>query len=319
MARPLVSVVLGCLRFLCSLNISPSDPDPRLDDHPFAPASPETFLQALMSTSTPRAPRLSGVPTGLPTPRRSSQTGLPTPRRSIGPSHSSVRHDDLDASQAALSELLQRNPPSTFRSPTLNSSPAGSTTGSTQPPSSTASRRPSSVASSHASGSMAAPPLPRTPGNPSALRRSLASSTSAFPSTPTARVTRARPSLVRPESRQDGRTPARSSLAPRPESRQDARTPARSSFARPESRQDRRTPGRTSTLSVSMLGGRPTFKVGDHVRMESMGMEGTLRFVGEIEGKAGTWAGVELNGGFAGHGKNDGSAGGYVPAACQAL
>lgn len=46
------------------------------------------------------------------------------------------------------------------------------------------------------------------------------------------------------------------------------------------------------------------------MRIESLGFEGTLRFIGEIEGKGGLWAGVELSGGFAGKGKNDGSVGG---------
>ena len=49
------------------------------------------------------------------------------------------------------------------------------------------------------------------------------------------------------------------------------------------------------------------FDVGDNVRIESLGFEGTLRFIGEIDGKSGQWAGVELGGGFAGKGKNDGS------------
>jgi CAP-Gly domain-containing linker protein 1 len=39
-------------------------------------------------------------------------------------------------------------------------------------------------------------------------------------------------------------------------------------------------------------------------------MEGTLQFMGEIEGKSGVWAGVELAPGFAGRGKNDGSVNG---------
>ena len=51
-------------------------------------------------------------------------------------------------------------------------------------------------------------------------------------------------------------------------------------------------------------------ELGDTVRIESLGFEGTLRFIGEIDGKAGMFAGVELGGGFAGRGKNDGSVGG---------
>lgn len=53
-----------------------------------------------------------------------------------------------------------------------------------------------------------------------------------------------------------------------------------------------------------------SFEVGDNVRIESLGFEGTLRYLGEIDEKTGQWAGVELSGGFAGKGKNDGSVSG---------
>jgi dynactin complex subunit len=47
--------------------------------------------------------------------------------------------------------------------------------------------------------------------------------------------------------------------------------------------------------------------VGDNVRIESLGCEGTLRYIGVIDGKSGIWAGVELSGGFSGKGKNNGT------------
>lgn len=53
-----------------------------------------------------------------------------------------------------------------------------------------------------------------------------------------------------------------------------------------------------------------SFEAGDNVRIESLGFEGTLRFIGEIDGKPGLWAGVELSGGFSGRGKNDGTVNG---------
>ncbi|KZT72034.1 hypothetical protein DAEQUDRAFT_723192 [Daedalea quercina L-15889] len=53
-----------------------------------------------------------------------------------------------------------------------------------------------------------------------------------------------------------------------------------------------------------------TFDVGDNVRIESLGFEGTLRYLGDIDGKPGHWAGVELSGGFAGKGKNNGAVNG---------
>lgn len=46
-------------------------------------------------------------------------------------------------------------------------------------------------------------------------------------------------------------------------------------------------------------------------------MEGTLRFVGQIDGKAAKYAGVEFSGNFAGMGKNDGSVDGCVLFLCQ--
>jgi dynactin complex subunit len=51
--------------------------------------------------------------------------------------------------------------------------------------------------------------------------------------------------------------------------------------------------------------------VGDHVCIESLGnFEGRVRYIGPIEGKVGTFAGIELDAGFAGKGKNDGSVAG---------
>ena len=73
------------------------------------------------------------------------------------------------------------------------------------------------------------------------------------------------------------------------------------SISRPESRQESRP--------TSVRGVVGAFGVGEKVRVDSMGMEGNLRFVGEIAGKPGAWAGVELSGGFTGKGKNDGSVG----------
>ena len=79
-----------------------------------------------------------------------------------------------------------------------------------------------------------------------------------------------------------------------------AKTPARM-ISRPPSRH-------------SDVVGKPkkAFEVGDNVRIESLGFEGTLRYLGEIDGKPGLWAGIELSGGFSGKGKNNGTVGGSV-------
>ncbi|OCH93135.1 hypothetical protein OBBRIDRAFT_802140 [Obba rivulosa] len=74
---------------------------------------------------------------------------------------------------------------------------------------------------------------------------------------------------------------------------------------RPQSRQSD-----ISARSASRTG--RAFEVGDFVRIASQGFEGTLRYIGRIEGKPGVWAGVELLAGFAGKGKNDGSVDGSL-------
>lgn len=73
-----------------------------------------------------------------------------------------------------------------------------------------------------------------------------------------------------------------------------------------------RPPSRQSDVfgrSSSRVGHK--FDVGDNVRIESLGFEGILKYIGEIDGKSGLWAGVELSEGFAGKGKNNGSVNGY--------
>lgn len=77
----------------------------------------------------------------------------------------------------------------------------------------------------------------------------------------------------------------------------------------PVSTRPSRPPSRQSDASNRLS---RAFEVGDNVRVESLGFEGTLRYLGEIDGKPGLWAGVELGGGFAGKGKNNGSVTGYV-------
>jgi hypothetical protein len=50
--------------------------------------------------------------------------------------------------------------------------------------------------------------------------------------------------------------------------------------------------------------------VGERVAVDSMGIVGTLKFLGEAEFKEGYWAGIQLD--ILGQGKNDGSVKGYV-------
>jgi CAP-Gly domain-containing linker protein 1 len=124
------------------------------------------------------------------------------------------------------------------------------------------------------------------PANPSPSPRA---PLSLFPQSGRRSVT-GRPSSAASSSSHAGATPARPTLATR------TKTPS----ARPLSRQS------DTFIRTSSRVGR-SFEVGDNVRIESLGFEGTLRYLGEIAGKTGQWAGVELSGGFVGKGKNDGS------------
>ncbi|KAH7339354.1 CAP Gly-rich domain-containing protein, partial [Rhizoctonia solani] len=82
------------------------------------------------------------------------------------------------------------------------------------------------------------------------------------------------------------------------------------SATRPRASLPSRPESRTSNIGRSLSRAGHEFEVGDAVRIESLSMEGTLRFMGEIDGKNGTWAGVELSSTYAGKGKNDGSVAG---------
>lgn len=98
----------------------------------------------------------------------------------------------------------------------------------------------------------------------------------------------------------------RRSVAGRPSSVTSSTSAAprsRTPTARPASRQ-------SDVFGRSISRAGRVFEVGDNVRIESLGFEGTLQYLGEIEGKSGLFAGVELGGGFVGHGKNDGSVNG---------
>ena len=66
-----------------------------------------------------------------------------------------------------------------------------------------------------------------------------------------------------------------------------------------------------STSAASSAEGPPSgLHVGD--RVSALGMEGTLRYIGDVQFKPGMWGGIELSGEYAGKGKNDGTVQGWV-------
>lgn len=67
----------------------------------------------------------------------------------------------------------------------------------------------------------------------------------------------------------------------------------------------------TTPASRSAHGREGDLEVGDAVDVPG-GMHGTVRFVGNVKGKAGVFAGVELSREFAQRGKNDGTVDGWA-------
>ena len=109
------------------------------------------------------------------------------------------------------------------------------------------------------------------------------------------------------------------STALRPKTPSSATTPMFRSTQTPRSSVSSRPASRQSDVfkASSRQANHPkALDLGDPVRIESLGVEGTIQFLGEADFKVGLWAGVELSAAFAGRGKNDGSVNGYVRHPC---
>ncbi|KAG8906941.1 hypothetical protein FRB99_005715 [Tulasnella sp. 403] len=244
------------------------------------------------ATTTPSRSR----PSGLPTPGRSSMgSGIPTPGSRPRSSASGYLSQDggslfYSTSKAdemlALSDAIRANDPAAHRSnppsvgmasPALSESGFNFSGGGTLPRKSTGTRPSFARPSSSASAST----------DPSIHTNGLRSKT---PTIPTPRYT------------------------PRTSTASNA-----SSFAgRPESVDGETHSGRQLFSAADrdrMLRGE--WHINDPVRIESLGVEGHVRFLGPIDGKPGVYAGVELLPGFAGKGKNDGSVAGVHYFTCS--
>lgn len=75
------------------------------------------------------------------------------------------------------------------------------------------------------------------------------------------------------------------------------------------------TPAPNRTVNGDKIGNRD-LGVGDLVDVPG-GMHGTVKFIGEVKGKKGIFAGVELSREWAARGKNDGDVEGYVEMGIQ--
>lgn len=238
-------------------------------------------MSRLPTLSTPgRTP--SGPSTGIPTPTARR------PRSSLGPTPTIPSFSTPDAEMdQALRDVLRTRPPSSLRHKAQeeddpDTPPQGSSNYLVPGPG-------KGLAAPRTPGPSAAMGLrPRTPsalglGQPSA------------PITPSSSRASSRPSLSGRPSLGGGGLPSY--------------TPRRTSMASTTSTTPygRRPESRASVTTDHGSGGRWAPIVGERVRMQSLGMEGTLRFVGETQFKEGVWAGVELEGGFAGKGRNDGT------------
>ncbi|KAG6844343.1 hypothetical protein H0H87_007619 [Tephrocybe sp. NHM501043] len=108
----------------------------------------------------------------------------------------------------------------------------------------------------------------------------------------------------------------RRSVAARPSSRASTSSVASSTYPRAKTPvQSHSRPSSRVSEAHSKMTPR-SFEVGDNVRIESLGYEGVLRYLGPIEGKQGSWAGVQLSGGFTGKGKNNGTVNGVQYFTC---
>jgi CAP-Gly domain-containing linker protein 1 len=231
---------------------------------------------------TPGGSRLPKV-SGLPTPGRS---GIPAPGRARsttnGTSTPHTTAPDSAALSQAFDEVIQANDP---RRKGRISNVSGL---SLSPPNMTRAS-PSEGGRKSLGGSVAGSsraPSARSPSVASAV--STTSSTGYTPRTPIS-ISFQTKTL---------------STAPPPPPPFSPPYNARPSSARPESRTS--NGGARSSSSTKVR----TLEIGDVVRIESLAAEGVLRYLGVIEGKPGTYAGVELGGAFADRGKNDGSVAG---------
>ncbi|EIW67626.1 hypothetical protein TREMEDRAFT_45156 [Tremella mesenterica DSM 1558] len=238
-------------------------------------------MSRLPQISTPGrlgTPSTPGGGTGIPTPSHRR------PRSSLGPQATPLQFtDDMDA---ALQEALRNRPPSSLKGKYGHHDDPDTPT-----------------QSGFLHPGNAGMPAPRTPGVKPKVSSSLGLGHA--PTTPGASRSVSRPSISS-RSSLSASTAGSHFITPRRPSMASSTTSATPHARRPESR---------ASNAFDSIRFAPV--IGDRVRMSGVGMEGTLRFLGPTQFKEGVWAGVELEGGFAGKGKNDGSVNGVEYFQCS--
>ncbi|KAM0789615.1 hypothetical protein ACM66B_000421 [Microbotryomycetes sp. NB124-2] len=241
-----------------------------------------------MSLRPPSTPRGGGstapnTPSALPTPSNRRRSLLPARPPS---SQAQLGRSELDS----LRQAVLRNDPAKYDSPQLAGTPRA-----------TASAASSSSGHADSPSPAEQQQQQQQPQTPLAARR------------PASAVANRRQSLAPGQLKPT--TPSTSTM-PRP------RTPtafgSSVSGQRPASRlaasQASRPAPPTSTAAQPLAPGNSvTFEVA------GQSMQGTLRFIGQVDGKPGQWAGVELDPEWHGQGKNDGSVKGVQYFACEPL
>lgn len=112
-------------------------------------------------------------------------------------------------------------------------------------------------------------------------------------------------------------TATRQQPSPLPSQRPRMATYSGTPRARPSLRNLASSTFSTTTPTMTRTtGGGGDIEVGDKVSVPG-GMDGTVKFVGEIRGKQGSFVGVELSRQWAARGKNDGNVDGYVRENCM--
>lgn len=157
--------------------------------------------------------------------------------------------------------------------------------------------------------SLGRPPRPSTASNPNLVSSHTSGASASRPPLPTSQTSARQPSAAGASARKPsfGKLPAADLSRKFDESQ--AHTPMSEAGSSPMTMYPSKAP--TSRTVNDDRNANQNLEVGDIVDVPGS-MHGTIRFIGEVKGKKGHFAGVELSKEFASRGKNDGDVDGWV-------